>query len=309
MNILIVGLGSIAVKHINVLRSLFGSTIHLYALRSGNSQETYPGINDFKSYDEIDVDIDFAIVSNPTSEHFNTINTLLNKPIPLFIEKPIVHKMEQAEKLLKRIVSHDVFTYVACNLRFHPCIKFLKNYLTEDIKDTINEVNIYAGSYLPDWRPGKDYKRSYSSISTMGGGVHLDLFHEFDYVFWLFGNPDTVSSIKRSESSINIDAVDYANYCLEYPRFAVSVILNYYRRKAKRQIELVFEEKILTVDLIGCIITDDNGTVIFSESTYSILDTYTEQMKYFSEHLIQKRPPMNTFAESVQILKICLNNE
>lgn len=309
MNILIIGLGSIAGKHINVLKSLFGSDIHLYALRSGSNQKTYPGIRDFNNYDEVDIHIDFAIVSNPTSAHFETINILLDKSLPLFIEKPVVHKVEQAELLLKRIVEKSVFTYVACNLRFHPCIKFLKSYLKRDVIETLNEVNVYAGSYLPDWRQGQDYKQNYSAIADMGGGVHLDLFHEFDYVVWLFGQPEKVNSVRRSESSIDIASVDYANYCIEYSGFAVSVILNYYRRKAKRQIELVFEDAIWNVDLINSKITDDNGTIIFNEPNFIMMDTYTEQMKYFADHLIQNRTPMNTFAESVQILKICLNDD
>ena len=308
MKILIIGLGTVAKKHINSIMLLIPN-YKIYALRSSVKSEIVDGITNI--YDPVlikNLKFDFAIVSTPTALHFQNILDLAHAKIPMFIEKPAIHSLKKADKLVKLVEKQNLVTYVACNLRFHPCILYLKNII--GIQNlTINEVNIYCGSYLPDWRPFKDYRLNYSSRNEMGGGAHLDLFHELDYSIWLFGFPNKSRSVLRSSSSLKIDAVDYANYILEYNTFSVNVILNLYRRKAKRTIELVLEDETLTLDLINNYIVNDSGKIIFSVSEYEILQSYTDQLAYFISCLNEKTTPMNTLKESIEILKIVLDNE
>ena len=48
---------------------------------------------------------------------------------------------------------------------------------------------VICSSYLPGWRPGVDYRQVYSAHKAMGGGVTIDLIHEWDYMVDLFGPP------------------------------------------------------------------------------------------------------------------------
>ena len=226
----------------------------------------------------------------------------------MFIEKPPFHTLIGVEKLLNSIVKSKILNYVACNLRFHPCIMYLKNTLDKNI-NLINEVNIYCGSYLPNWRPTINYKDVYSSQKNKGGGVHLDLFHEVDFIYWIFGQPDTIYNHLSNKSTLNIDSYDYANYLLGYKNFNISLILNYYRIDKKRCIEIVFKDETLFIDLLSCKITNDNGIIIFEDNNFDILNTYKDQMKYFIHHLRNKTIPMNTLEESINALKITLVNE
>ncbi len=306
MNILLIGLGSIAKKHILALRTL-KIDFKIYALRSNKNAEIEDGIENIFNIHDVNVIFDFAIISNPSHLHYEYIEILAQKNIDLFIEKPAIHSLENADNLLRLIRNGKIKTYVACNMRFHPCITFLKNKLaTETLR--INEVNVYCGSYLPDWRPGKDFRTIYSANASMGGGVHLDLFHELDYTTWLFGLPVKSQSILRSSSSLNINASDYANYLLEYDSFAANIVLNYYRKESKRTIELVFENEIYIIDLIKNVIIGNNGSIIFENSNFVISDTYKDQMNYFINHLKSNTRPMNSFGESLEVLKICLVN-
>lgn len=305
MNILIVGLGSIAKKHIKALQSL-NIEITIYALRSGVNAENVEGINNIYHLEDKAVKYDFAIISNPTHLHYQFIQLLANKKIPLFIEKPVVHTLEKIGELVSLIETKAVITYVACNLRFHPCIQYLKNAVEKNVAK-INELNVYCGSFLPDWRPGKDFRCVYSANASMGGGVHLDLFHELDYTTWLFGFPSKSSSVLRSVSTLQINACDYANYILEYRSFTANIVLNYYRREPKRLIEIVFEDDTWTVDLINSTIKNDSGELLFSDVQFTIKDTYVAQLQYFIECLKNNQVPMNSFRHSVENLKICLN--
>lgn len=302
MRVLIVGLGSIARKHIDALRTL-EPLVKLYAWRFSTMSTHWDGVIDLYSWNEVkETSFDFAIISNPTSEHKQSITILSELRIPLFIEKPLFHQLDIA-KLVSEVQSLGILTYVACNLRFMDCLEYVKKLLSE--KDyRINEVNVYCGSYLPEWRKGIDFMQNYSAIPELGGGAHIDLIHEVDYIYWLFGNPDRIHRVFRNNSSLNIRSYDYANYCLEYPRFSISIILNYFRRDTKRTLEIVCEEGTLDVDLLKNTVTMRDEVLYQSED--SIQDTYLAQMKYFRNCLLENKQSFNTISDAYSVLQISL---
>lgn len=303
MKVLIVGYGSIAKKHVTAIRKI-NPLAEIYALRSNKLANDEPAIINIFSLEEAKtLDIDFIIVSTPTNLHFKNIEELIPFEKPLFIEKPLSDSLQIAS-VLPEIESSNIPTYVACNLRFLDVLRYVKDkYINKSYK--INEVNSYCGSFLPDWRPDQDYKKSYSASSKMGGGVHLDLIHELDYIYWLFGHPITVNKVLKSKSSIGIEAIDYANYTLEYENFTSSIILNYYRRDPKRSLEILTDQCTVLVDILKNQVYE-NGNLVF-ESKQLILDTYENQLNWFIA-LIDKKE-MNTFnsvIEAYEVLKIAL---
>ena len=307
MKILIIGLGSIAKKHIAAIKFLYKKPL-FYALRI-NKNEIIQDVKNIYDFNEINIiQPDFIIISNPTIHHLETIKKLLNFNIPLFIEKPPFHTLFGLKKILKTTYELKLLNYVACNMRFHPCILFLKEYIKSN-SIIINEVNVYCGSFLPDWRPLDNYKNSYSANKNLGGGVHLDLFHEFDYINWIFGFPKKKHRILASKSNLKINSYDYANYVLEYDNFHISIILNYYRKDPKRNMEIVFNNETWNIDLLKGTILNDKLDVIFMQKNFSMDETYILQMRYFLRQLKRKIKPMNSIEESIKALKIILNNE
>ena len=306
MRVLIVGLGSIARKHICAIRNIKPDT-QILALRSGKTISNMDGVVNIYDLHDIDGEIDFALISNPTSCHADTIMRLKDLNIPLFIEKPIFESLGYDE-LVKEISRKGILTYVACNLRFLDSLRFLKDYISKHPRKRINEVNVYCGSYLPEWRPGTDYRKCYSAIPELGGGVHIDLIHEIDYIYWLFGKPLETRAICRSVSSLAIRAIDYANYSLIYRDFVVSIVLNYYRRDYKRTLEIVFEDGTWTLNLKANSIKDQNGVVIF-KGEGDFIATYELQMRYFIKLLENKEKSENDIETAYNVLNICLNYE
>lgn len=305
MKVLIIGYGSVAAKHHEALLRL-DPAIELVALRSRYTAKAIENVVSVYTYNEArgNAPYTFAIISNPTFKHTEAIEQLLSLNCPLFIEKPLSDNLN-CGTLVEELLSAKVITYVACNLRFLDSLVYLKEKLLKDL--VVNEVNVYCGSFLPDWRPGLDFRNIYSSDAERGGGVHLDLIHELDYVYWLFGKPVSVSSFKSSASSLGISAIDYANYLLGYNTFAVNIILNYFRKDKKRQVELVCADSTYTIDLQSNSITSNSEIVFKSDQT--ILDTYFKQMEYFIDLVIKGRyegTMMNDIQEAYEVLKICL---
>lgn len=307
MRIVFIGIGSIAKKHINAIRKIEPKA-EIFALRSSRDATPYEDVKDFYEYDDIkEIVPNFIIISNPTSKHFETIQKLLPYKIPLFIEKPVFAELGH-DDVIREIEDKKILTYVACDMRFMDCLTWLHQYMVEHRNEVrINEINVYCGSYLPEWRPGTDFRKCYSAIPELGGGVHIDLIHDVDYVYWIFGKPEKHHALFRNVSSLGIRAYDYANFNLIYPDFCANVVLNYYRRDAKRYMEIVFDDCTWTVDMIKNEITSSTGDIIYrSEQTGA--DEYEAQMRYFME-LVKKgaTTSMNSATEAYDVLGICLD--
>jgi predicted dehydrogenase len=301
MNIIIIGLGSIAKKHISALKEI-NPEINLFALRSNRDAEQYEDVTNLYNANKLSEYIfDFCIISSPTANHANDIEKLISYKIPLFIEKPLFNSLDNSS-LIKKIKTANIKTYVACNLRFLDSLNYVKENFINNSNLIINEVNSYCGSYLPDWRPNVDFRKSYSANKDMGGGVHIDLIHEIDYLYWLFGAPTKTNKIFKSNSSLEINSIDYANFSLEYPNFVSSVKLNYYRRDAKRYLEVLFNDFSIYVDLLTNSVYR-NGELIY-ESEQKITDTYKPQLEYFIKNISTKS--FNDIGEAFDVLKICI---
>jgi hypothetical protein len=108
---------------------------------------------------------------------------------------------------------------------------------------------------------------------------------------------------------LNILAFDFASYTLEYPKFCANLILNYYRKFTKRNIELVLSNDILNIDLIKSTVVNSRNEVIFSKNDYNILETYNNQIEYFFNCIENSVLPMNDVNESFEILKIALHEQ
>ena len=306
MKILIIGLGSIARKHINAILTLY-KNVEIFALRF-SSRENVEGVNNIYSLENLVNKFDFVIISNPTFLHGETILNCLKLNCPIFLEKPPLNNFINANTINQLLINNKTINYVAFNLRFHPVIEYLKNN-DELKKQKINEINVYCGSYLPNWRPDSNFKKIYSVEKEMGGGVHLDLIHEIDYCVWIFGKPKSVQSIKKSNSNLEINAIDYANFNLFYENFVLNIKLNYFRLDSKREIEILTDNDTIICDLNNCLIKSALTNKIIFQKKYTIMDSYILQMKYFVDSIKNGTKLFNNFEESLEVLKIALNDE
>lgn len=306
MKVLIVGLGSIAKKHMLALQRIDAS-IEIIALRhSKNTQNSaIPNITIIHDWNEVPKDIDFIIISNPTSEHAVTIKKAIVHNVPLFIEKPPIANLDDKDELLLLLNENNILTYCAFSLRFHPVIQWLKENINSD---EVIEATSYCGSYLPDWRPNTDYRQAYSAQKELGGGVHLDLIHEIDFIIWILGFPKSVKGFVKKVSDLEIDVSDSANYFIEYPSCTATIKLNYFRRQALRTVEFVTNEKVYCADLINHTVKDENQNVLF-QSEADIISIYEKQLRYFISKMKTKTLPMNNLKEAIQTLEWALNIE
>ena len=256
-----VGLGSIATRHLKNVYAYLASqdercTVDLYRSSLGRSlaDELQPLVSNAYLYaNEIPADrqYDVVFVTNPTSLHYETVERFASHTRSFFIEKPVFDSTEVDEKIFD--VIKDIPSYVACPLHYNAVLQYVKQNVEAD--DVIC-ARAMSSSYLPDWRPGQDYRNTYSAHKYLGGGVSIDLIHEWDYLTWLFGMPTECHQLINKVSNLEIDSDDLAVYIGRNDKTTFELHLDYFGRQTQRTLDLFTTDDTIHCDLI-------TGTVNF----------------------------------------------
>ncbi|MFH1626250.1 MAG: Gfo/Idh/MocA family oxidoreductase [Pseudomonadota bacterium] len=300
MKVLICGLGSIGLRHAKILSEHLNHEVYAYR-RTGRCVEHSLNIREIYSWDDVEtLRPDVAFITNPTFLHIETALQCAVRGMHLFIEKSLSHSLDNID-LLESLCSEKGLTcYIAYCLRFHPVITKIHE-LIEGKK--IYHARIVCSSFLPAWRPESDYTKSYSASSREGGGVLLDLSHEFDYAQYLFGEIAAMTGVYGRVSELTVDAEDFADVLVtNASSIPVNVHLNFNSLLNERTVTVVFEDGYATGDLIG------NKVDVFYRGN---LDSYeypldrdrylTEQSQYFFDN-IGNQTIMNNLAEAKGLL-------
>ncbi len=257
LKICFIGVGSIAKRHINNLRMIADQRkidLIVEALRRDvnvEEEQKLKIVRSYKDYKDLSDDYDVIFITNPTEFHMETLQKVLNKSKSFFIEKPLA-SVKNIDQVKKFIFPKERVYYVACPLRYTKVLQYLKKYI--ETKRVIG-ARCISSSYLPDWRPGKDYRDTYSAHRELGGGVSIDLIHEWDYIKFLFGMPEKIIYWNGKKSYLDVDCEDVALYVAEYENMFIELHLDYFGRSSIREIMIFTDEDTVIGDLINSKIT------------------------------------------------------
>jgi predicted dehydrogenase len=215
--VLIVGLGSIGQRHLRLARQLLPSA-DIRILRHHPSKE----IPEFANgcFSELNEAISFApqlaVIASPASFHLPAAIALAKVGVNLLIEKPLASELEGVEELLACCQLKQVVLLTGYNLRFLPSLQEFRDLLHANTVGRVVSVRCEIGQFLPNWRPGSDYRQSVSARHALGGGALLELSHELDYLRWIFGEVNWVSASLSKQSALEIDVEDTAHLTLGF---------------------------------------------------------------------------------------------
>jgi predicted dehydrogenase len=302
-----VGLGSIATRHLKNVHAYLASqgdscTVDLYRSSLGRplADELQPQVSNTYLYaDEIPADrqYDVVFVTNPTSIHYETVERFAAHTKSFFIEKPVFDSTEVDEKIF--VTIKDIPSYVACPLHYNAVLQYVKRKVNPD--DVICARAI-SSSYLPDWRPGQDYRKTYSAHKDLGGGVSIDLIHEWDYLTWLFGMPTECKQIINKVSNLEIDSDDLAIYIGKNDKTTFELHLDYFGRQTQRTLDLFTADDTIHCDLIaGTVSYLKKGETIKLESERNAFQM--AEIAHFFEIINNKTINDSTPEHAYQVLK------
>jgi len=192
-----------------------------------------------------DAGASFCVVATDSKEHARHILEAELLKMAVLSEKPLCTQFPEAWALSQKCTDVKKI-FVGCVLRFSESLQFFKKSLSNIGR--IYSVRIECQSYLPDWRPDRDYKKSYSAKNGEGG-VLLDLIHEIDYASWIFGWPSAVSGDLRNFGILGIDSEEMADLHWENDQGVfISLSLDYLSRIPRRKIRALGQNGVLEWD-------------------------------------------------------------
>jgi predicted dehydrogenase len=135
---------------------------------------------------------------------------------------------------------------VGYNLRFHPPLAALREAICSGRIGRVVSIRAEVGQYLPDWRPGRDYRGTQSAHQSRGGGLILELSHEIDYPMWMLGDIGSVVAKAGKASDLEIDTDDVAELVVTFAGGAIgSIHLDMVQRRPRRLCRVVGTEGTL----------------------------------------------------------------
>lgn len=260
MKALVIGYGSIGERHARILKEL---SCQVSVVSSHGPKFEGPCTPSLETALQTERP-EYIVICNKTSEHYATVKSLaaLNFRGRVLIEKPLFESYRE--------MPANNFSYVstAYCLRFHPALLKLRE-VVKSLKTL--SVQAYAGKYLPDWRPDRDYRDKYSAKKFEGGGVLRDLSHELDFLLWLFGPWKFLTALGGHKSSLEIDTDDLFMLLWETESgVQVQLQLNYLDKIRRREVLVITEGPSLRADLVRSTLDMNDKTESFEPDIQEI---------------------------------------
>ena len=282
--LLIIGYGSIGKRHSEIIKENF-KNIDLYLFTNQKIKKT-------KILHDIEYinNFDFIIICSETYKHYEQIKFIEKKckNKKILVEKPLFHNYKKLN------IKNNKF-FVGYNLRFHPYLQYIKKFIKNK---KIFKISVSCNSYLPKWRK-INYRRSYSSSKKLGGGVLLDLSHEFDYLSWIFGKINFHSFLIGKKSNLQVNTEDSAIMISKIKNIDVVINLDFFSLINRRELIIDAKNFSIHLDLVNSImkVVYLNKIKNLNLKNYSINQTYIDELKDF----FKKKPKfLCTYKEALK---------
>jgi predicted dehydrogenase len=320
VKILVVGAGSIGKRHLSNLSAL-GRDLSIGVAESSElGRATVTGTFGVDVFPSLEAALaeghwDAAFICSPNHMHIPHARQLAAAGSHLFVEKPLSMDCDEARDLAPVLDRTGVSLMVGCNLRFHPGVQSLFKALSNGAIGRPLFARAKFAHYLPNWRPGQDYRATYSARKSEGGGILLDAIHEPDYLCWLLGRAHRVSGMLATIGDLEVDVEDTADYVLWHDdRLYSQIHADYLRRDKVRGCELVGTEGTVAWSSRGknpeqvevSLFRASTGTWerLVYEPSYDFNRQYVDEARYFLDCIADGLTPMNGLDEAAHLVSV-----
>ncbi len=240
MKVGLVGLGAMGGNHYRVLSEL--PAADLIAVCDPRIEEELP-VNTYADVRSMlrQETLDAVVVAVPTSHHLPVASLVIERGIPLLIEKPVASTPDEANKLIELARSYETQVVVGHVERFNPVVRALQRALAGKEVYSITVTRI--GPFPP---------------RIKDAGVLVDLsVHDIDLARLLTGGAEIAEArVFKSTKRIS-DHEDNAVVTIRFATDVVATIVtNWLTPFKKRTIEIATDQAFFTADLMAQELTE-----------------------------------------------------
>lgn len=321
-----IGLGGIGQRHLRNLRQLYGDSIDIIAWRrrklnhvltdrlqiaEGRDLKTEYNFQEYETLNEaLSQKPNMAFICTPSSMHIEEALECAKAGCHLFIEKPLSADLTGLDCLIKLVHDKKLVSFVAYQLRFHPCYIKLKKLIDDKVLGKVISVRAEVGEYLPGFHKYEDYRQMYASRKDQGGGVIKTQIHEIDYLYSLFGIPEDCISCGGKMSSLEIDVEDLASIIFRYKDFSVNLHMDYLQAPPARTCKILGTDGKIELDFQAQSIAHYSVTgenlASWTFPDFERNELFLAELKHFIECVEQEKETLIPISEGAQSLKMAL---
>ena len=262
MNIAVIGLGSIGLRHVANFLAL-GCRVKAWDLApAARAACRKTGV---ATIDEALDGADGVVIATPPDTHADLALPLSARNVWLMIEKPMAVDAEDG----KFLRAHPRLL-VAYPWRHWPALQAVKALLDAGRLGRILSVSTTYGYHLNVHGPHASNPESFMRDLSRGGGCLLDTSHAIDYVRWLCGEITHVSGVVETRA-LDMQADDSADLMVRFASVAVGTL----------RLSLCLPEVTSTLEIIG-----ERGRLTWDRTTSRVrIEGETPHEEVFGGHL------------------------
>jgi predicted dehydrogenase len=297
--VLVIGTGSIAQKHINILVSL-NYSVSVYSEANDKFFKNNLKINRLVNLNKLN-SFKFTILANKTSDHLKVLKILIDQNMHIYCEKPIFYKRFNSQKIRDQIKKNKIVFHNGYQLRNDTKIRYIQQKLK---KLKIKSFQVSVGHDFIKWRKAGVHKNSYFSDTKKGGGVIFELVHEINLINLLFGKVKKISTIKSN--SKNFKCEDLAVSIIETEnKIAGSLYQDMFSKIFFRYIIITTNKSFFKIDMVNNLIIENNKIKKF-KNTNKQVDLLRRNILLFKNRISKKDYSLDDYNAALFDLDTCI---
>ncbi len=318
MKALVMGCGSIGVRHIFHLKQLGLTQVEATDPnpQAGERAKASCQVVVYSNPEEaLAKRPDVVLVCTPAATHIPMTIKALEAGAHVFVEKPLSISLDGVDSLMEKARLDGRVVQVGYNLRYHPAMRLAKEILESGRLGKILTGHAEFGLYLKKWWPDRDYRKSYMVESRLSGGLLLDASHEIDLLIWFMGPIKEVVSCGDKLSDLDMKGLDVIKVLMRMEsRALASLHIDCLQPTYTRGFTLVGEDSALRWDCadgradksLGRLWAYDSAKGRYEEIPIhgNSGETYLEELRDFLDSVTAGRPPQVGLKHGVEVLRV-----
>lgn len=243
MKILVIGLGSMGKRRINLLGRYFSENYKIVGVDTRDDRRTeVEDLFNIRTYSSLDEAINIespncSLICTSPASHADIILKSLENNMNVFTEINLL--ADKYQEIIDLANEKNLKLFLSSTFMYRKEIQYIQNEVNK-FKDKYH-YRYHVGQYLPDWHPWENYKDFFVGNKKTNGCREL-LAIELPWIINTFGKIISFNVIKDNISSLQLDYPDSYIITFEHENGHKGVLsVDVVSRKATRNLEIYSE--------------------------------------------------------------------